>query len=197
MLIVFGLGNNEEKYLNTKHNIGRRIVENWANMYEHTGFKRKNGFIAARVDNLSVPVYFVYPTRYMNTSGEALSDFARFFKVHKSETHLLILQDDSDQKEGCWKLVQGGRSAGHRGIDSIHKHILGIEVDPDNLWRMKIGIRPEQNTEKSLTFVLKRFSQIDDKAISKLSDLCLKQTTNMVKSDWQKVQNIINTEKVT
>jgi peptidyl-tRNA hydrolase, PTH1 family len=196
MLIIFGLGNNEEKYLNTKHNVGRKIVENWANMFDHTGFKRKNGFIAARVDTLDLPVYFVYPTRYMNTSGEALSDFARFFKVDKEKACLLILQDDSDQKEGCWKLVQGGRSAGHKGIDSIHKHILGIEVDPDNLWRLKIGIRPEQNTEKSLTFVLKRFSQTDDRSITRLTELCLKQTISMTKNEWSKAQNVINTEKI-
>jgi peptidyl-tRNA hydrolase, PTH1 family len=196
MLIIFGLGNNEEKYLNTKHNIGRKIVENWANMYEHTGFKRKNGFIAARMDSLEIPIYFVFPTGYMNFSGEALSDFARFFKINKKDTQLLVLQDDSDQKEGNWKLVQGGRSAGHRGIDSIHKHILAIEVDPDNLWRLKIGVRPEQNTEKSLTFVLKRFSQIDDQTISKLTEMCLKQTTAMIKNDWSKVQNVVNTERV-
>jgi peptidyl-tRNA hydrolase, PTH1 family len=196
MLIIFGLGNNEEKYLNTKHNIGRVVLEKWANLYEHTGFKRKNGFFAARVDSLEVPVYFVYPTGYMNVSGEALSDFARFFKVNKKDTHLLVLQDDSDQKEGNWKLVQGGRSAGHKGIDSIHKHILGIEVDPDNLWRLKIGIRPELNTEKSLTFVLKRLSQIDDKTVEKLTELCVKNFIPMINNDWSKAQNIINTEKI-
>jgi PTH1 family peptidyl-tRNA hydrolase len=196
MLIVFGLGNNEEKYLNTKHNIGRIVLEKWANLFEHTGFKRKNGFVAARVDSLESPLYFVYPTGYMNYSGEALSDFARFFKVNKKDTHLLILQDDSDQKEGNWKLVQGGRSAGHKGIDSVHKHILGIEVDPDNLWRLKIGIRPELNTEKSINLVLKRCSQIDDNSIEKLTELCLKNTSHMLKNDWPKVQNIINTEKI-
>jgi peptidyl-tRNA hydrolase, PTH1 family len=196
MLIIFGLGNNEERYLNTKHNIGRKILEHWANMYEHTGFKRKNGFFAARVDSLEEPVYFVYPTGYMNVSGEALSDFARFFKIDKSKARLLILQDDSDQKEGNWKLVQGGRSAGHRGIDSIHKHILGIDVDPDNIWRLKIGIRPDQNTSKSMTFVLSRLSKIDDLSVTKLTELCLKQTTSILKNEWSKAQNFINTEKI-
>ena len=107
MLIVFGLGNNSDKYLNTKHNIGRVLLEKWIGHLDHTGFKTKNRFFASRVDSFKVPLYFVLPTGFMNVSGEALSDFSHFYKIDKKETTLIVFQDDSDQIEGSWKLVQG------------------------------------------------------------------------------------------
>ena len=194
MLIVFGLGNNSDKYLNTKHNIGRILLEKWIGHLDHTGFKTKNKFFASRTDSFASPLYFVLLTGFMNVSGEALSDFSHFYKLDKKDTTLIILQDDSDQMEGSWKLVQGGRSAGHKGIDSIHQHILGISVDTTNIWRLKIGIRPNLNKEKSISFVLNRCSKTDDEVVDKLTELCIKNCSSMLAGDWPKVQNIFNTK---
>ena len=95
----------------------------------------------------------------MNTSGANLNNFIRFFKP--SSIDLIIIQDDSDMKEGTFKIVKGGRSAGHNGINDIYRYILSWGIEIDQITRVKIGVRPELNTDRALSFVLSSLTSID------------------------------------
>jgi peptidyl-tRNA hydrolase, PTH1 family len=194
MLIIYGLGNNEEKYLKTKHNIGRIVLENLAQKYEIQSFQKKNLYSYAK-SQTNESVYFLYSNGYMNTSGEPLLQFLKYHNLDSKETQILIIHDDSDQVSGSWKLVQGGRSGGQKGIDNIHKHILNTQILDTNIWRLKIGIRPEHNLEKSEHFVLKPLSQDDDRSIDRIVKICSKQIENIIQEKWHIAQNHINTKE--
>jgi peptidyl-tRNA hydrolase, PTH1 family len=182
MLILYGLGNDELKYLRTKHNCGRIIVEKIASsqktQFQDTSF----GCRVAKVLIDSVEIWLVYSKGYMNLSGDPISSLIRYHKLSKSKYKLIVLQDDS----------VGGRSAGHKGIDSIYNH--RSTIDAADLWKLKIGIRPELNKSRSETFVL---SGCKDAELNWYDSLAQKITDNInlfESQDIAKLQNIFNSK---
>ena len=190
MIVIYGLGNNEKKYLNTKHNVGRLLLERLANI-EQLNFSLKNSFSYARNSEFS----FVYSNGFMNVSGKPLFDFWQYFKL-SSDDILIILQDDSDQTEGLNKFVLGGGSAGHRGINSIYEYLNSMGLKKENVWRLKIGIRPIENKLKSETFVLSAVTANDLNNLNKLSEIFLnsKNKQNLFEKKFSLIQNQINTK---
>lgn len=195
MLLFFALGNNEEKYFQTKHNIGRRVLEEVA-VREDLKFQKSDKFYFAKTRWGQEEVILLYSSGYMNLSGEAFIAFLKYYKINLSsnEDFLIVLQDDSDQIEGNMKFVLGGGSAGHRGIDSIYKHLLNSKLDLSRLWRLKIGIRPAQNTQKSETFVLNRLSKEDDQSIQKVANIIETHKMDFEMKDWDRLQQKVNTK---
>jgi peptidyl-tRNA hydrolase, PTH1 family len=186
MTLLYGLGNNETKYLNTKHNAGRIVLEKLAQTLQLT-FQKKNGFWYAKNDTLVL----LYSDGYMNHSGQPLVEFCNYFKVTPST--LMVLQDDSDQLCNNQKLVKGGGTAGHNGIISIYQHISGISLEKDDVLRLKIGIRPDGNRLKSETFVLNSVSQTDMLHLQKIADLLHKNIDKINTTSLSLLQNIFNT----
>ena len=195
MLIFYGLGNNEEKYLKTKHNAGRLVIENLANL-EGLNFQKGDKYFFSKTKWGKQDVVFLYSSGYMNLSGEPLASFLKYFKYDLSQNSdfLVVVQDDSDQIQGSNKLLPGGGTAGHKGIDSIYKQILNFKLDLNRLWRLKIGIRPLSNTQKSETFVL---SALNPEEIQNISHLAFKIEQNKAlfeSENFEKIQQIINTK---
>jgi peptidyl-tRNA hydrolase, PTH1 family len=155
MTIIYGLGNNEPKYLHTKHNIGRILVEQLANNKNLTFTRVKNLMIAKDGDFI-----YAYSCDYMNTSGKFLGEYLSFIKPEALT--LVVIHDDSDQLEGKKKLSLGGSSGGHNGIGDIHNNFKTIKVSKEELIRIKLGVRPEMNKNKALNFVLSPMTQIDE-----------------------------------
>jgi len=195
MLIFYGLGNNENKYFKTKHNAGRVILEKLAE-FEGLTFQKAQKYSYCKTKWGSEDVYFVYSSGFMNLSGEALNAFVNYFKLELSGANdfLVVLQDDSDQIEGNNKFVLGGGSAGHRGIDSINKHLLSFKLDISRFWRLKIGIRPALNTLKSETFVLNALSDLDNQNINSLTRLISSNKRHFETLCFDKIQMVINTK---
>lgn len=190
MIIFYGLGNNASKYLFTKHNIGRIALEQLTSSQNLQFSKNKSYFYTKSKVN-DEELVFLYSDGFMNTSGVPLVDFCKYHPVPEN-TELVIIHDDSDQKEGCVKLLPKGGSAGHNGIRSIYSEILSTPISINNVWRLKIGIRPEQNTFKSETFVLSKISQIDERTAKTVAQSVEKSLPLIVDGLWSKVQTQIN-----
>ena len=195
MIVFFGVGNNENKYFKTKHNAGRVLLENLAEL-DGLAFQKAQKYSYCKTKWGNQDVYFVFSNGYMNLSGEALNGFLKYFKLELSglDDFLVVLQDDSDQIEGNNKFVLGGGSAGHRGIDSINKHLLSFKLHISRLWRLKVGIRPHLNTLKSETFVLNSLSDLDNQNINLLTRLIYSNKTHFESLSFEKIQMLINTK---
>jgi len=193
VIILYGLGNNEDKYLNTKHNIGRRILEEVAGKVA-SSFGKNKTYYYTKSELTGDSIYFLYSSGYMNESGRALVDFCRYTNIDP-DTKLLIIHDDSDQIEGSIKLLPKGGSAGHHGINSIYRELLATQLTIDNIWRLKVGIRPPENTLKSETFVLKSLSKTDQMTIQKTSDQLTGALPILATNQWEEVQKTMNTKK--
>src|SRR5438046_2116088 len=79
-LLVVGLGNPGREYANTRHNVGRMVVEELARRHSATWRAKFNGRLAEiRMDGHRVAL--LKPETYMNESGRSVGAAARFYKV--------------------------------------------------------------------------------------------------------------------
>lgn len=150
MFLIAGLGNPEEKYKNTPHNIGFEILDYFAlkNHFPNFEFFKKCDSLISKKSN----VILVKPQTYMNKSGEAIKKITSSFKIPLS--NILIIHDDLDIEIGNIKISKSKRSAGHKGVES-----LIIQLKSKNFIRLRVGI--SKNKE-----ILKRFNEKDQKIIN-------------------------------
>jgi peptidyl-tRNA hydrolase, PTH1 family len=193
MLVIYGLGNNESKYLYTKHNAGRVVLEKIATTLG-LSFQKKDKFAFAATKINGQEVYLIYSLGYMNLSGEPLSAFCKYFKLDfkAQDSNLVILQDDSDQIESRLKLLPGGGSAGHHGINSIYQYLLNLKIPQEQIWRLKIGIRPPENKLRSETFVLKPLTLNELSYLHIVAHKITKHLPYWLENDFAKAQTDLN-----
>lgn len=116
---------------------------------------RQNGTLPI-ASNVPDKIYFMKPLTYMNLSGEAVGEAARFFKI-KPE-NILILHDEIELPLGTVSLKWSGGLGGHNGLRSIKEH-LGTA----DFWRLRFGVgKPVHGSVAD--FVLGIFSE-DEKII--------------------------------
>jgi PTH1 family peptidyl-tRNA hydrolase len=190
MLYFYGLGNNDQQYFGTKHNLGRELVEELGKEL-HAIWKQVKGLYVGK----SGEVELWYSSAFMNHSGVKMMDYLDYRKLEFQEEDLLIIvQDDSDQISGNVKLTQAGGSAGHRGINDIYKYIPNSGLSMDQVWRLKIGIRPPENKLRSETFVLHRSTDEEKRLVKELSKTILKNLDLFKQKELNKLQTVIHTQ---
>ena len=116
-------------------------------------------------------IILMKPQTFMNSSGEAVRAFIDYYKLDPQG--VWVVHDDVDIPFGEIRVRKGGSSAGHKGVESIIKH-LGTQ----NFLRFRIGIKNEL-TERVETesFVLQRFSKDEEKKLSHIINLCMDEIT--------------------
>jgi peptidyl-tRNA hydrolase, PTH1 family len=193
MLIFFGLGNPSEKYLKTKHNIGKILLYNIVKN-NNLRFTKQGNFTFCKTIFENQQVYFLYSNLYMNENGLSLASFYSYFKLDffQKPSKLILLHDDSDQFCQRIKLTVGGGFAGHNGVKSIYKVADNLGIKQENIWRLKIGIRPLNNHQKSEFFVLSNLNKEELEFGQNLALKCNKLLPAFVNQDLPKLQNNLN-----
>jgi PTH1 family peptidyl-tRNA hydrolase len=191
MLIIYGLSNNEKRYFSTKHNIGRIVIENILKKL-NLNLKEERTYYYTKSKIGQSEVVFLLSKGYMNDSGRPLNDFLDYYKISHENLRILLVQDDSDQYSGSSKIVNKGRSAGHRGIDSVSSYLLGSNYSSELIWRLKLGIRPLNNRQQSINFVLSPISKEDEDLANNSSELVCKNLDKIEKMTIEAAQNIFN-----
>ncbi len=138
MQLLVGLGNPGDKYRQTRHNAGFRLLDHIA---DHMGlrFAAAPRFQAETAvwDRPEGRVLLIKPQTFMNDSGRSVSTAARYHRIEVSD--VFVAFDDLDLPSGKIRLRHGGGHGGHNGLKSINQHL-----GDSNYSRIKIGIgRPE------------------------------------------------------
>ncbi|NLF35383.1 MAG: aminoacyl-tRNA hydrolase [Clostridiales bacterium] len=127
------LGNPGEQYENTRHNVGFWVADEVAGRL-HTPVRRlKHHALTAVLTLGGQKVLLMKPATYMNLSGAAAGEAARFYKIPPER--VLVVSDDLSLPLGKLRIRRGGSAGGHNGLKSIIAH-LGSEQFP----RLKIGV---------------------------------------------------------
>ncbi len=136
MKIIVGLGNPDDKYKNTRHNIGRDFVESFRkkNKFEDWNFHKKSNSLISKGEFNGENVTLILPETYMNNSGKSVVEFV---KTKKQAIETLVIYDELDLGVGKLKLSFNKNSGGHKGVESIIKLIKTKEFP-----RLRIGIAP-------------------------------------------------------
>ncbi len=150
--VVFGLGNPGAKYRDTRHNVGRMVVERLAE--RHGAVFRRKWRLAADLCEAELagrPVRLVRSRTFMNESGKAAAALRRAQGLRPEE--LLVILDDADLPLGAVRLRPRGGSGGHRGLRSILQVWGGEEVP-----RLRIGIGRDPRGGDLIRHVLSSFA---------------------------------------
>lgn len=142
MYLIVGLGNPENEYAHTRHNMGFDAINEVAekNNINITKSKFKGLYETGIIQGKKV--ILLKPQTYMNLSGESVKPYVDFYKIEKE--NILVIYDDMDIEPGKIKIRKKGSSGGHNGMKSIIQ-MVGTEDFP----RIRIGIgRPEHNGDE-------------------------------------------------
>jgi PTH1 family peptidyl-tRNA hydrolase len=144
--LIVGLGNIGEKYLNTRHNIGFKIVDEVAE--EHN--------VVFETDTLGDVATFRFkgrtfillkPSTFMNLSGKAVKFWMQKEKI--TVDNLLVVTDDLNIDFGTLRIKAKGSDGGHNGLKDIQEK-LGTNVYP----RFRFGISGNFSKGRQVDYVL-------------------------------------------
>ena len=155
-LLVAGLGNPGREYERTRHNLGWLVLDELARRHGGSWRSKFSGsFADVRLGDLRLGL--LKPETYMNESGRAVGEAARFYKVEPKG--LLVVHDDVDLEPGRLQARAAGGLAGHNGLRSLAQHLGSQEFE-----RLRIGVgRPGRGDPRSVSdWVLSGFAPEDD-----------------------------------
>jgi len=163
MILIVGLGNPGDKFLGTRHNIGRETAQSAGKKIYFPEFKfekKWNTQISERKFEKTKTILLL-PDTFMNKSGNAVGPIAKFYKI--KPTDIWVIHDDLDLPLGKIKIQRDRSAAGHNGVQSIID-LLGTQ----DFIRFRIGIASAKSTKKfGADFVLSKFSLAEDTIFKK------------------------------
>ena len=160
--LIVGLGNPGDQYENTRHNVGFRALDELAETANVPVQKLKHKALTNTCTIAGVKVLLMKPVTYMNLSGEAVSDAARFYKIPPE--HVIVLCDDVSLPVGKLRIRKNGSAGGHNGLKSIIQH-LGTDQFP----RVKIGVGEKPHPDYDLAdWVLGKFGKEDKTRVDEM-----------------------------
>ena len=154
-MLLVGLGNPGPNNLNTRHNIGFKIIDAINQYFKLSKQKPKFKGLLTTGNIETKKVYAIKPLTFMNNSGTAVKE-------------LIDFHDDMDIDFGKIKAKFGGSSAGHNGIESIDKFI-GKDYS-----RVRIGIGHPKEKKKVNNHVLEDFKEDEEEKIKEITDIIVK-----------------------
>ena len=160
MYLIIGLGNPEEEYSRTRHNMGFNTINKIAKQYEIEVNKTKFQGLSGTGIIEGQKVILIKPQTYMNLSGNCAKEFADFYKI-KNE-NIIIIYDDMDFEPGQVKIRKKGSSGAHNGMKSIIQ-MLGTE----EFARIRIGIGRPKHAGDEINYVI---GSIPEDEIPKLEE---------------------------
>jgi len=130
--LIVGLGNMGSEYINTRHNIGFKILDALANA-SNISFQDRRYAYRAEYKYKGRTFILIKPTTFMNLSGKAVNYWLQKEKI--SVEKMLVLVDDVALPFGALRVRPKGADAGHNGLKDINL-ILGHQNYP----RLRFGI---------------------------------------------------------
>lgn len=172
MKYVVALGNPGEEYKNTRHNVGRIVLEVFVKKNDFSDWisDKKLKALSSQGKIGKEKVYLIEPETFMNKSGISLQSIIASKKKAES---LIVIHDDLDLPIGKFKISFNKSSGGHRGVESIIK-----VIKTESFTRIRIGISPvtasgklkKPKGEKDVgDFILGEFSKNEMEILKKLS----------------------------
>ncbi len=162
MRLIIGLGNPDKKYANTRHNFGWLVLDSLADKKDLTWKTHKASnsdkadFKTKREKNI-----IAKPLTYMNESGQAVKKLKSFYKIPTNK--IIVIYDDIDLPFGKIRISRQKSAGGHKGLESIIKHLKSKDFI-----RIRLGIGPQRGSAEE--FVLKKFNTEQKKKLTEIID---------------------------
>lgn len=169
MKAIFGLGNPGKQYAGTRHNIGFAVVDELA---RRAGVEFEsapaNALIAkwrrpvvSGVGRTEEIVLLAKPLTFMNESGQAVGELARYFKVETAD--VLVVVDEVHLPLARLRARVNGSAGGHNGLKSVIAHV------GDAFSRLRIGVGRGESRRDLSDHVLARFEADEQEEVARMT----------------------------
>lgn len=165
MKLIVGLGNPDDKYKNTFHNLGFMCIDKMAEKLSASFNKEKCKAKIAELKINNEKVILAKPQTYMNLSGDSVSELMSYFKIDIKD--LIVIYDDYDLYQGNIRIRESGSAGTHNGMRNIVERL-----GKTNFARIRIGFKPIKDLEIPLiNFVLSGISNEDKPLFDKMIEI--------------------------
>lgn len=153
--LIVGLGNIGDKFTNTRHNIGFRVLDDLA-------IKNEVVFETDRLGDLiqlrkkGRTIYFLKPSTFMNLSGRAIRYWKDKLKIPFQ--NMLIIVDDINLPFDSVRMRGKGSHGGHNGLENVEEKLQSRDYP-----RIRIGIGDQFSKGRQIDYVLGEWSSEEEK----------------------------------
>lgn len=147
MYLIVGLGNPEEDYSKTRHNMGFNVVNKIAEKYGIEINKKKFDSLYGEGIIENEKVILLKPQTYMNLSGKAIIQVVNFYKIPLE--NICVIYDDMDIEPGIIKIRKKGGAGSHNGMKSVV-----AELNSEDFARIRVGIGNPEFKDDSINYVI-------------------------------------------
>ena len=181
--LIVGLGNPGQEYEKTRHNAGFLFLD-----YLYSGvwlneprFNGQTAILKIRGEQ----VRLLKPMTFMNRSGQAVGNVARYYKINPDE--ILVVHDELDFKTGTIKLKKSGGHAGHNGLRDVIAHL-----NSNDFYRLRVGIDRPGSSHQVANYVLSNLNKFESESIFNAFNERNPYLEQIVLGDIMKAMNGIN-----
>ena len=144
--LIVGLGNIGPEYVNTRHNIGFKILDFMAKK-EALSFETAKLGALAEYKFKGRTYFLLKPNTYMNLSGKAVQYWMEKEKIAKE--NVLVITDDLNLPFGTIRIKPKGSDGGHNGLKNIN-----LVLNSNEYARFRFGISDAFKKGQQVHYVL-------------------------------------------
>ena len=181
-VFILGIGNPEEKYKNTRHNIGKDWVEKIAKDQDLAFVKKSK--LKCSICEIKSHVYLILPDVYVNETGKVATLLKRYLNAKPEQ--ILVLHDDIDTQIGEAKFRSGGGDGGHNGLKDL-SNVIGKDFK-----RLKIGVSHPGRKNDVTNWVLGKFKPEEAQILEDLYDKIIAHKDKIFSLEIENLQNLVN-----
>lgn len=163
--LIVGLGNIGAEYVNTRHNIGFKVLDHFAKK-ESIAFETVKLGALAEYKFKGRTFLLLKPNTYMNLSGKAVQYWIA--KENIPLENLFVITDDLNLSFGTIRIKPKGSDGGHNGLKNIN-----LVLNTNQYTRFRFGISDEFKKGKQVDYVLGDWDDEEKIALPERLDISL------------------------
>jgi PTH1 family peptidyl-tRNA hydrolase len=183
--LIVGLGNPGERYKNTRHNLGYRVVDSLAEQNKKDFKPGRGKFLFCKIRINDARIFLMKPLTFMNSSGVAVVEVLD--DLNLGVENLLVVCDDASLPLGKIRIREKGTDGGHKGLRSIIYQLNTIEFA-----RLRMGIGDTKESVDLEEFVLQDFEEEEKEKVSKMVGKAAEAVENIFISGIEDSMNRFN-----
>lgn len=186
--LIAGLGNPGQQYQHNRHNAGALFLDALSRELG-APLKPESKFfgLTARCTIAGQEVRLLFPSTFMNKSGQAVAALAQYYKIAPAQ--ILVAYDELDLPLGTTRLKTGGGHGGHNGVRDIVAALGSADFH-----RLRLGIGHPGDSSRVLGHVLGDFSRNEREIIDTQIDNAIQLLPLLVEGKFQAAMHQLHTK---
>ncbi|MBQ0118901.1 MAG: aminoacyl-tRNA hydrolase [Paludibacteraceae bacterium] len=182
--LIVGLGNIGDEYTNTRHNIGFKMLDAFAEASNIAFEDKRYGFVGkGRIKNAELVL--LKPSTFMNLSGNAVRYWMQQENIPLE--NLLVLVDDLNLPFGTIRIRKQGSNGGHNGLGHIQQVLCS-----ENYARVRFGIGNEYTRGTQINFVLGQWTEQESQLLPDRMEIIKQIIPSFCLQGIEKTMNLFN-----